>query len=266
MYFIAVLIALAGFLVFIAGALYLIDLIRSRPSGGTSDEHLREDRMQHTERGVVRDQSRHAVVGNSLANPRRHLEADIAAQAADAESAVERSLRGLHEDRYFVFRDLIIPSVSNKIGLTQIDHVVISKRGIFCVETKSNRGNIYGYTRAESWKQYLGKSGKPYNLHSPYRQNRHHVASLENLLGAILRAPIHSYIAFPNAKRVVVDGVIEDMSAEGIRHKMQNHVREVYSASEVEKIAKILAHAGTLREQLRGRHAEEVRAFLHAKT
>ncbi len=65
---------------------------------------------------------------------------------------------------------------------------------------------------------------------------------------------------------MVVDGVIEDMSAEGIRHKMQNHVREVYSASEVEKIAKILAHAGTLREQLRGRHAEEVRAFLHAKT
>jgi hypothetical protein len=190
---------------------------------------------------------------------------DIMPQAQAAENAVEYALRQLEENRYFVFRDLIIPSSSKSMSLTQIDHVVVSRKGIFCIETKSNNGNIYGRSRSESWKQYLGNNGKPYALNSPFRQNHHHVKSLEILLQGKLRAPVHSYIAFPNARRVVVDGVIEDMSPAGVVLKIQRHQRDVYDYAGVENIAKILAHAGTLRDQLRDRHINDVRAFLEAK-
>lgn len=182
-----------------------------------------------------------------------------------AENNVDWALRQLNERRYFVFRDLIIPSSSKSLSLTQIDHVVVSQKGIFCIETKSHQGNIYGFTRSEHWKQYLGKSGKPFDINSPYRQNKHHVSSLERLLAGNLRAPVHSYLAFPNAHKVVVDSKQEDMTLDGVVAKINHHTSSVYDLDEVERIAKLLAHAGTFREQLRDKHADEVRAFIDAK-
>ena len=188
-----------------------------------------------------------------------------AKQADMAETTVDKALRQLDEGRYFVFRDLIIPSSSKSPSLTQIDHVLVSRMGIFCIETKSNHGNIYGFTRNEYWKQYLGNGGKPFEVYSPFRQNNHHVSSLEMLLGDCLRAPVHSYIAFPNARKVVVDSKVEDMTPDGVVRKISLHEKIVYEMPDVERIAKILAHAGTFREQLRDRHADEVRAFVDAK-
>jgi hypothetical protein len=184
-------------------------------------------------------------------------------QAEAAENTVDNALRQLQESRYFVFKDLIIPSSSRNLGLTQIDHVLVSRMGIFCIETKSTKGNIYGFSRDEYWQQYLGKN--PYKFNSPFRQNAHHVSSIEMLLSNEVKAPVHSYIAFPNAHKVVVDQRVEDMSPVGIISKIARHTQVVYNASEVERIAKILAHAGTLREQLRERHISEVNAYINAK-
>jgi hypothetical protein len=189
----------------------------------------------------------------------------LSKQADAAEVSVDTALRQLHESRYFVFRDLIIPSSSQSMSLTQIDHVVVSRVGIFCIETKSNKGHIYGFRRNEYWKQYLGNSGKPFMVHSPYRQNKHHVSSLELLLSDTLKAPIHSYIAFPNAQKVVVDGKVEDMTPKGVVAKINQHTHTIYAPEDIERIAKIVAHAGTFREQLREKHAYEVKAFIDAK-
>ncbi|MBN9398126.1 hypothetical protein BGO18_01900 [Candidatus Saccharibacteria bacterium 47-87] len=189
----------------------------------------------------------------------------IPSQADKAELAVDAALRGLQENRYFVFRDLIIPSSSKKVELTQIDHVLVCRLGIFCIETKSNHGYIYGFTQRQDWKQYLGYNAKPYTFHSPYRQNKHHVSSLELLLVDNLKAPIHSYLAFPNAKKVVINGRIEDMSPEGVVSKINKHMNSIYEPADIERIAKILAHAGTFREQLRNKHVDDVKAFIDAK-
>ena len=193
------------------------------------------------------------------------IQPDYKMQAEHAEAAVDKALRHLDEGRYFVFRDLIIPSSSKKLRLTQIDHVLVSRMGIFCIETKSTRGNIYGFTRNEHWKQYLGNAGTPYQLNSPFRQNKHHVSSLELLLSTHLKSPVHSYLAFPNANKVVVDRKVEDMTPQGVVKKISNHTKIIYDASDVERIAKILAHAGTFREELRDRHIEDVKTFLDAK-
>lgn len=233
-------------LVCIAIALHVHDLTHKNKHGVDNDEPEQTIEKMTTDASPVR----------SFA---------ISPQAVAAEDAVEYALRQLEENRYFVFRDLIIPSSAKNINLTQIDHVLVSRKGIFCIETKSSNGNIYGRSRSEDWKQYVGNSGKPYSLYSPFRQNYHHVKSLEMLLRGKLRAPVHSYIAFPNAKKVVVDGVVEDMSVIGVVAKIQKHQKDVYDYASVEHIAKVLAHAGSLREQLRGQHIDDVTAFLEAK-
>lgn len=188
----------------------------------------------------------------------------IAVGAKKAEDDVETALRGLKEHRYFVFRDLIIPSSYDKLSFTEIDHVVVSHYGIFCIETKSHKGNIYGFSRNEKWKQYLN-GDKIHTLNSPFRQNNHHVRSLEALLSDIRRAPIHSYIAFPFAHKVVVDSVVEDMKPSGVVRRINQHTTQIYDDADVELIAKTLAHIATYRESLKGRHAEEIRAYVNAK-
>lgn len=180
-----------------------------------------------------------------------------------AEIDIDIALRKLDHGNYMVFRDLIIPTGRQHPSLTQIDHVVVSTYGIFCIETKSNSGYIYGYTRSDKWTQYLAR--EKYRMHSPFRQNMYHVRSLERYLHGILRAPVHSYLAFPNARKVVIDGKEEDLSVTGIVSKIQNHNYKVYEPPTVVRIAKSLAYIASKRDELRDRHVDEVREYLNKR-
>ena len=44
-------------------------------------------------------------------------------------------------DEYYIFNDVILDTGQ---GTTQIDHIVVSKYGVFAIETKNYRGEIYG--------------------------------------------------------------------------------------------------------------------------
>jgi restriction system protein len=52
-------------------------------------------------------------------------------------------LRRLDSRLYRVFHDLYLPRPDGK-GTTQIDHVVVSRYGIFVIETKNMTGWIFG--------------------------------------------------------------------------------------------------------------------------
>ena len=39
--------------------------------------------------------------------------------------------------------------------MTQIDHIVVSKFGVFAIETKNYRGEIYGNDNIQEWKQII---------------------------------------------------------------------------------------------------------------
>ncbi len=53
---------------------------------------------------------------------------------------------------YTVFDDVVLKTAS---GTTQIDHVVVSKYGVFAIETKNYRGEIYGNDNRHEWKQII---------------------------------------------------------------------------------------------------------------
>lgn len=183
-----------------------------------------------------------------------------------AEVAIERALtKALHDKGYVIFGNLIIPSISGKIRSTQIDHVVISKNGIFCIETKSHKGSIYGGVRNRNWVQYLGRGSK-YSFHSPIQQNKHHVASLEYLLRNVIKAPIHSYVVFPNANKVKVDGHEKDLSIEATIQRILSHQRPVYRRDEAQNIAKGLAFVSSKSDDFAGEHVQAVQEYLGLRT
>ncbi len=55
-------------------------------------------------------------------------------------------------DEYLVMDDILLRTSR---GTTQIDHIVVSRYGVFAIETKNYRGNIYGDDNREQWKQII---------------------------------------------------------------------------------------------------------------
>ncbi|PST98087.1 nuclease, partial [Photobacterium gaetbulicola] len=71
----------------------------------------------------------------------------------------------LDKGTYTRFHDLILPSHN---GTAQIDHLIVSKYGLFIVETKNIKGWIFGDERAVQWTQSL--YGKKFRFQNPLRQ------------------------------------------------------------------------------------------------
>ena len=53
-------------------------------------------------------------------------------------------------DEYYVMDDVVMNTVR---GTTQIDHIVISKYGVFVIETKNYSGSIFGNDENKKWTQ-----------------------------------------------------------------------------------------------------------------
>ncbi|PTQ67076.1 nuclease-related domain-containing protein [Pseudomonas sp. GV071] len=78
-------------------------------------------------------------------------------------------------------------------GTTQIDHVFLSRFGIFVLETKNMSGWIFGGEKQAQWTQKLYKH--TFKFQNPLRQNYKHLKALEATLG-VNAEQLHSVITF----------------------------------------------------------------------
>jgi len=86
-----------------------------------------------------------------------------------------------------------------KSGITQIDHVLLCKWGIFVIETKSHNGKIN--IGAREWVQIYGE--KVVRFHSPLLQNEIHCRAISAALakcGAARRVPVQGLVVFTSRK------------------------------------------------------------------
>ncbi len=77
----------------------------------------------------------------------------------------------------------LIPDVTlaTPDGTTQIDHVIVSRYGIFVIETKNYKGWIYGGEGDAKWTQVIYKRKERFQ--NPLRQNYKHTKTLSDLTG-----------------------------------------------------------------------------------
>ena len=90
----------------------------------------------------------------------------------------KQSLGVLDKDKYIVLNDIMI-AVNGKTH--QIDHIVLSKYGIFVIETKQYNGYIKGSKYDKKWVRYI-KGKEPIYYTNPIRQNYGHVKAICELL------------------------------------------------------------------------------------
>jgi len=112
----------------------------------------------------------------------------------------------LKKGRYKLIKDVTLRASD---GTTQIDHLILSKFGIFVVETKNMKGWIFGSENQHSWTQKIFK--KSIKFQNPLRQNYKHVKALQALTG-LKDEHVFSVIVF------VGDGTFKTKMPENVTH------------------------------------------------
>jgi hypothetical protein len=90
----------------------------------------------------------------------------------------------LNKNDYHLIKNVTLPTLidDKKHGTTQIDHIIVSKYGIFVIETKNMKGWIFGSKNQKQWTQKIFKHKSKFQ--NPLHQNYKHVKTLEDILFA----------------------------------------------------------------------------------
>ncbi|WP_288221229.1 nuclease-related domain-containing protein [uncultured Clostridium sp.] len=122
---------------------------------------------------------------NSLKKNRRIYKGSI------GEKKVNNILENIADSK--LLKDIILKTEE---GTTQIDHILIHRKGIFVIETKNFKGWIFGKEKDKYWVQSIyNKKSKFYN---PIRQNYGHIKAIKSYLPENRRNILKSIIVFSN--------------------------------------------------------------------
>ena len=168
-------------------------------------------------------------------------------------------LKALPADQYRVFNDLM---VSRNRHSAQIDHVVVSRYGVFVIETKNYKGWIRGSVNSEHWVQTL--RGNKNELYNPLLQNNGHIRALSRMLN-LDESNFFSIVAFSDDARIkpyIADNV---MGMSQVCSAIRSHSELLLSERKVEQICDSLAYLNISSSDARRRHVDKIKATVDKK-
>jgi restriction system protein len=93
--------------------------------------------------------------------------------------------------QYHLLNNVTIPF---RHGTTQIDHILVSTKGIFVIETKNYSGWIFADEKSKQWTQVLYRVKSRFQ--NPIHQNYLHVKAIQQLFDFLPKEQIHSVVVF----------------------------------------------------------------------
>ena len=147
-----------------------------------------------------------------------------------SEAAVSRTLaKTFAGPTHHLLNNLTVPTENET---TQIDHVLVSRVGVFVIETKHYKGWIFGDAKSATWTQVLFK--QKFRFQNPLRQNYKHVKAVQAILDFLPPGGVHSVVVFTgNAefKTLRPDGVC---TLKGLGPYLQSFAEEVMSENRLQ--------------------------------
>ncbi|WP_404359481.1 NERD domain-containing protein [Methylotuvimicrobium sp. KM1] len=83
----------------------------------------------------------------------------------------------LDKNVYRLFKNVTLPTED---GTTQIDHIIVSRHGVFVIETKNMKGWIFGSPEQKFWTQKIYRHNSKFQ--NPLHQNYKHTQKLQSAL------------------------------------------------------------------------------------
>ena len=132
-----------------------------------------------------------------------------------------------------VYVDINNVTIPTSNGSTQIDHVIVSRYGIFVVETKNMDGWIFGDQKNPQWTQSI--FGKKYKFQNPLHQNYRHTKALSEFLG-LDHSKFISIVMFWGECEFKTP-LPPNVMSRGYTSYIKSHTAVVFSDQEVQEIA-----------------------------
>ncbi len=165
----------------------------------------------------------------------------------------------IHVPEKQILRNVYIPTADGKTS--EIDLLVISRKGLLVFECKNYAGNIYGDMKRKKWVQYLGK--KKSFFYNPFLQNKSHVKHLKKQLEQFGDLPACSFVTTISRGKWKV----KNLGPEDYFLGLNCHLVDIYNAlpdSELmmknfSAIINKLAPLSRPSEEIRKQHIENIR-------
>lgn len=162
--------------------------------------------------------------------------------------------RLLDQNVYHLIPDIMLPTPD---GTTQIDHVIVSRYGIFVLETKTYKGWIYGSENEPQWTQVIFRRKERFQ--NPLRQNYKHTKTLSELID-IPENHFKSLVVF------VGDCTFKTTMPANVVHVrdfvkyIKNHQTPIITDAQVPEIAKVIQEwTDTVSDEQKARHVKNLR-------
>jgi predicted RNA-binding Zn-ribbon protein involved in translation (DUF1610 family) len=131
-----------------------------------------------------------------------------------------------------IYHELNNVTIPTQDGTTQIDHVIVSRYGIFVIEAKNMNGWVFGNEKSTEWTQSF--PGGKFRFQNPLRQNYRHTKCLSEFL-CVDHNKLHSVVMFwgeSTFKTPVPENVMDTGYTSYIKSKTQ----VFFTDEEVEQI------------------------------
>ncbi|MDZ7921581.1 MAG: nuclease-related domain-containing protein [Rhodoferax sp.] len=142
---------------------------------------------------------------------------------------------------YHLMNNVTLPL---KDGTTQVDHILVSRFGVFVIETKDYNGWIFANPKHATWTQTIFKS--KFKFQNPIFQNYRHLRAVQSLLDFLPPEAVKSAIVFTGEaefKTEIPDGVftlprfIESVRSQTTSLLSQNRVQFCVGRLETSRLA-----------------------------
>lgn len=139
----------------------------------------------------------------------------------------------LDSEIYLGLNNVTIPTLN---GTTQIDHIIVSRHGVFIIESKNMDGWIFGDEKSAQWTQSI--FGKKFKFQNPLHQNYKHTHALSDFLG-IDHYKLFSIIMFWGEYEFKTP-LPQNVLASGYTSYIKSHTAIMFSDKGVQEIVTVI--------------------------
>lgn len=176
------------------------------------------------------------------------------------EKSVAFFLSRLDPTKYKIINSIMLQAEKRT---TQIDHVVVSKYGIFVIETKNYQGWIIGNEFDDYWTQVIFKRKE--RLHNPIKQNYGHIQALKDALSEYASANYISIVAFTTKADLKVKANTDVVYTVNLPKTIHKYRNETISDSDKDKIYEKLLSLNIDNKENRKAHVQAIHSNLADK-
>jgi Nuclease-related domain len=179
-------------------------------------------------------------------------------QENQGEGAVRRRLTQVfHGPDYHLMNNVTLPDNG---GTTQIDHILMSRYGIFVLEAKHYRGVIHAEADAPRWTQAF--STVRHTFQNPRWQNYKHVQVVKRLVPFVAPAHIHSLVVFTGTATFPAGYPQDVYDLNRLVAYLRTQTNQILTVEAMERCIGRLEH---LRKRISGYTDVEHQAYLNRK-